>query len=423
MRTRTGKLTAVVALTLLLMSVFSMFTAAKEITFLAVGYTAAMRKYVQDEVIPVFRQRHGADVVLLNANWNNRMERFMVLTAGGTPPDVICTGSYSPYEEGSLGLLEPLDRYLAQWKYTPRFPDTLWDALKWQGQVVVVPQNVAPRAIGYNKELFAQSGLDPLNPPQDWLSLVQAARRLTRLEGDNVAVRGFVNTTAGGAAQQLFWFMRQAGLSEIDTADFTSNLMEPGTLAALETLHELYEAGANDRPILAGTFADGRIAMQYSNPQQIVSIGAVDRDFLINDFGLFAPRRTPTSAPVAHLFTDGLAIPSASNNKDLAWEFIALMMSDEVILETQRVAGFFCGRTDMLQRMMSTQPRIELWYDIFPYMQASIIPPPRDVSQIELGRLIDRVYKLEMAPLTALEQAHTLWTRLLNEWEAEIVRR
>ena len=422
MRKKICKVTAALVLILVFISAIGALAAPKEITFLAVGYTAAMRKYVQDEVIPVFRQRFDTDVVLLNANWNNRMERFMVLTAGGTPPDVICTGSYSPYEEGSLGLLAPLDRYLAEWKYTNRFPDTLWEALKWDGKVVVVPQNVAPRAIGYNKELFAQSGLDPNNPPQDWPSLIQAARRITRLEGDSVAVRGFVTTTAGGAAQQLFWFMRQAGLPEIDMAKFTSNLMEPGALAALETLHELYQAGANDSPLLAGGFADGRIAMQYSNPQQIVSMLAVDPDFLLNDFALFAPRMTPTSMPVAHLFTDGLAIPSASRNKDLAWECIALMMSDVVSLETLRVAGVFCGRTDMLQRMMSTQPRIELWYDIFPYMQASIIPPPRDVSQIELGRLIDRVYKLEMAPLTALEQAHTLWNRLLNEWKAEIVR-
>jgi ABC-type glycerol-3-phosphate transport system substrate-binding protein len=262
--------------------------------------------------------------------------------------------------------------------------------------------------------------LDPHNPPQDWSALIQSARRLTRLEGDNVAVRGFVNTTGGGAAQQLFWFMRQAGLTEIDTKTFTSNLLDPKTLMALETLQELYEAGANSRPILAGGFERGRIAMQYSNPQQIVSMLAVDPDFLLNDFALFAPRQTPTSTPVAHLFTDGLAIPSASRNKDLAWEFIALLMSDEVILGTQRVGGFFCGRTDMLQRMMSTQPRIQLWYDIFPFMQASVLPPPRNTSQTELGQLIERVYKVEMAPLAALEQAHAQWTRLLADWKAEI---
>jgi len=420
MHIRSRRLMASLVFALIAILATSTLVSAKEITFLAVGYTAALRKYVQDEVIPVFRQEHGADVVLLNANWNTRMERFMVLTAGGTPPDVICTGFYSPYEEGSLGLLEPLDHYLAQWKYTPRFPKTLWNAVTWQGQVVVVPQNVAPRAIGYNKELFAQSGLDPHNPPRDWSALIQSARRLTRLEGDNVAVRGFVNTTGGGAAQQLFWFMRQAGLTEIDTKTFTSNLLDPKTLMALETLQELYEAGANSRPILAGGFERGRIAMQYSNPQQIVSMLAVDPDFLLNDFALFAPRQTPTSTPVAHLFTDGLAIPSASRNKDLAWEFIALLMSDEVILGTQRVGGFFCGRTDMLQRMMSTQPRIQLWYDIFPFMQASVLPPPRNTSQTELGQLIERVYKVEMAPLAALEQAHAQWTRLLADWKAEI---
>ena len=79
MRKKICKVTAALVLILVFISAIGALAAPKEITFLAVGYTAAMRKYVQDEVIPVFRQRFDTDVVLLNANWNNRMERFMVL--------------------------------------------------------------------------------------------------------------------------------------------------------------------------------------------------------------------------------------------------------------------------------------------------------------------------------------------------------
>lgn len=51
---------------------------------------------------------------------------------------------------------------------------------------MVMPQNVAPRAVGYNKELFGQAGLDPNRPPVSWDELIQYTRRLTRIEGDRL---------------------------------------------------------------------------------------------------------------------------------------------------------------------------------------------------------------------------------------------
>ena len=93
---------------------------AKEISFLTIAYPGELTKYLQDEVIPMFRRMHNADVSLLTANWNTRMERIIVLTAGGTPPDVVVTGFYSPYEEGASGMLEPLNRYLERWPLTSR---------------------------------------------------------------------------------------------------------------------------------------------------------------------------------------------------------------------------------------------------------------------------------------------------------------
>ena len=182
-----------------------------------------------------------------------------------------------------------------------------------------------------------------------------------------VAVRGFVvYSTSFGGAQQFSWFLRQTGLTEINTDTLTSNLMDGRAIATVDVLQELFEAGQNSRSILSGSIEHGRIAMIYRNPQSMATMRAADPDFLSRDFGLFAPRRTPDSMPVMHLFTDGLAIPSASRNKDLAWEFIAFLCSDEVTLEVQRIASFYGGRMPMLQRMVHEQPQLKLWMDLFP---------------------------------------------------------
>ena len=73
--------------------------------------------------------------------------------------------------------------------------------------------------------------------------------------------------------------------------------------------------------------------------------------------------------------------------------------------------------------MREIQPGIENWYAMDPYIQASVFPPPRDVSQQELGAQVLKVWRLETSPLAALEQTHALWTRLLEDWKAEIERR
>ena len=396
--------------------------ATKEISFLTTGYPSALLTYVQQEVVPEFRRQYDTDVVVLTAGWNDRMEKILVMTAGGTPPDVIVTGTESPYVEGSAGLLEPLNRYLARWELASEYPQTLWDALSWRGQVMAVPQNIAPRAIGYNKALFSEVGLDPNRPPQSWEELVQYTWRLTRLEGDVVAVRGFVvYSTSFGGAQQFSWFLRQTGLTEINTDTLTSNLMDGRAIATVDVLQELFEAGQNSRSILSGSIEHGRIAMIYRNPQSMATMRAADPDFLSRDFGLFAPRRTPDSMPVMHLFTDGLAIPSASRNKDLAWEFIAFLCSDEVTLEVQRIASFYGGgRMPMLQRMVHEQPQLKLWMDLFPYAQSYVVPPPIEISLIEFTQRLAKVYNRQMTPLAALEETHAQWTRLLGEWKDQI---
>ncbi len=394
--------------------------AAKEITFLTVAYSGELIKYLQDEVVPEFKKMHNTDVTLLTANWNTRMERIVVLTAGGRPPDVVVTGFYSPYEEGSLGLLEPLDRYLSQWRYTPRFSKGLWEAMSWQGRVYAVPQNLDFRGIGYDKQLFAESGFDPEKPPAGWDELTQYAHRLTLVEGDKVAVRGFAVVGAGAAqTHQLSWFMRQAGLPVVDIDRFKSNLLSSQAVEALETLQTLYEAGQGAMQVMSGDIAQGRIAMRSLAPQTIRSMVASDPDF-VHRLGLFAPRRSRDSTPVAHVFANGLAIPSASKNKDLAWEWITMLTSDDVIFEIQRIGWFFSGRLDMLHRMMEVQPGIEMWYAMEPYLQRSVIPPPRDIAQTELNELILKAYGREISPRAALEHAHALWSRLLGEWKAKI---
>jgi len=241
------------------------------------------------------------------------------------------------------------------------------------------------------------------------------------MSADKVAVRGFgvSRTGEGGTAQELFWFMEQAGLTEI-TKDLSSNLNQPETLAALQTLFELHEASMSRQPAIGNSFYDGSIAIQRLSPTHCLALYTANPDLLKDSFGMFAPQRDVNSTPVAHGFINGLAITEASTQKDLAWEFISLLMGDEYVLDVQKAAGWIGGRTDIANRMADLQPGISYWYDLFEYLRAPMIPPPRNTSQNELGALMLKVYNMQMSPQVALEESHKTWTRLLADWKLQI---
>lgn len=129
---------------------------AAELRFLSAGYPAVLLNYMIEKVAPEFERLYGVKVSIESASWDNRMDKIMVSLAGGMPYDIISTGFYSVYEEGSQGLLEPLDKYLADWELTKRFPQPIWEALKWKGSIYAVPQNQDLRTIAYNTRLLAK---------------------------------------------------------------------------------------------------------------------------------------------------------------------------------------------------------------------------------------------------------------------------
>lgn len=399
---------------------FANLAHAQELHVLMTTLRPALMEHLEHRIIPAFEEAHGVPVRIEYTTWNERLDKMLLLHAAGTPPDIVMTGFYSPYLEGSIGLLAPLDSYLAEWEHADKYPDNIWDTQRWDGQVYAVPLNTSVRGIGYNKQLFGEAGLDPDTTPKSWEELLQFTTRLTRLDanGQQVLQRGFhLNpSSASGNAQSLFWFMLQNGVPEVDLQSMTSNMNTPQTLEALQFMLELQEASHGLLPAVSGGLPGGRTAMEWVAPGQDRVVLFSDPD----DLGVFAPQRSPDTAPVSHAFIDGLAIVGASRNKDLAWEFIASLLDDESLIEVQRATGWIAGRTDLIPYLAEESPSAQSFLELFAYAQSSIIPPPRDIAQGEIAALLAGVWRYEISPQEALLRADQVWNRLLGEWEAEI---
>jgi len=415
-------LRAVRALVAVLLTASSVATAsAAELRVLSTRPQPELMGYINGELIPKFEAEHGVRVTFEFATWDERVDKLLISIAAGVPYDIVFTGFYSPYEEGSSGLLAPLDGYLERWGNFQRYPAPLWETQKWGGRIYTVPIEVQLRGVGYNVELFARAGLDPNAPPQSWDEILAYTRLLTHL-GDGAAVvqRGFnVPTSGGGAAQNAWWWMRQAGITEIDAGGTRSNLDRPEALEALEFLVDLHEAALTDIPGAGGGLGGGRVAMASLTPDNYRNIIEADAN-MIGTIDVFAPRYDRSKEPVAHAFVNGLAITAASTQKDDAWRFIEALLDDDSLANIQRAMGWVSGRPDLIADLTAAYPGMDMFLEIMPYVYGSVIPPPRNVSQQEFATYLTRMFNRQISPQEALVQTHAIWNRLLGEWNAQL---
>lgn len=389
----------------------------RQLHFLAPGFSTELVALLENEVLPEFEELHNVDVTIEPVGWGERTDRIAILIASGIPPDLIGTAYYSPYQEGALGLLAPLDKYLAEWEHTRTIPEPVWETQRWKGEVVAVPMTFDLRSMAYNKQLFAESGLDPGQPPQSWEELLESIRLLTRFDpsGDALEVRG---VSFWGGAQEMLTWIHSAGIAPIDLEAFRSNLNTTQATEAARFFVEMKRASRPELAVTGGGFEGGALAMTTANPGSAQSwANNIGGDF-ISQVGFFAPRRSPAHDPVAVGFINGVSIAAASPNKDLAWKLIELLMSDEVLLKIQPVTGWMPPRVDMVGDYNA--PYLDLYYPLVPYIKAAQLPPPRNESQNGLDAIMNRASDNEISPEQAMLEGHELWQRLLNEWRVEL---
>lgn len=392
--------------------------AQRSLHFLAVGYSPALIQALEERILPEFKRRHNVEVILENTTWEQRIDRFVVQLAGGVPPDLVTTGYYSAYEEGAAGLLMPLDKFLSSWQFTDYIPGPIWESQQWEGTTYAMPMEVDVRGIVFSKQVFEGAGFDPSNTPKSWEELAQFTRRLTTLSSDqqSVATRGM---WMDPLAQNLFWFMMQAGVSPVDLATMTPNFDKPEAMAAADILLELNQAAEASLP---GPRSDGVLygetGMGWFHPgwfnNALASTG--QSDSVVQEIGVFSPQYSAADAPVSIGFINGLAIPQGSQNPDLAWELITYLTSEEVLSDIYKVTGWVSPRMDIVPELM-LWPGVDMFYALLPNIQTTIVPPPRNRAQSQVDQLMRAMTSMQITPATALINANRLWMQLLDEWQ------
>ena len=223
------------------------------------------------------------DIVGVEYEWKG--PTFAVQLAAGSLPDVFTvpfTDAKTLLENGQL--MDVTDE-IAALGYTDKFNPIILDAVTGSdGHLYGFPRQAYAMGLHYNRDLFEAAGLDPDSPPTTWDEVREAAKAISDATGKAGFMEMTINNT-GGWQLVAASAARGGFIQEVSGDTTTSTINNPGTVAALEYLHDLrWEDNSLGSNFLLGwgeinqEFAAGNIGM-YTSGSDVYTA-------LVRDFGL-----------------------------------------------------------------------------------------------------------------------------------------
>jgi multiple sugar transport system substrate-binding protein len=165
-------------------------------------------------IIDAFERRHPGIKVRAVLSGPDPFQQMSTFCAGGRCPDVLMAWEFSYAELADRGVLLDLDTLLAR---DPGFAadlkadsiPPLYETFTFNGGQYAFPEQWSGNFLFYNKQLFAEAGVDP--PPSRWQQpwsfgeFLDAARALTKRDrSGRVSQWGFVDTWVACYSAGLF---------------------------------------------------------------------------------------------------------------------------------------------------------------------------------------------------------------------------
>ena len=178
-----------------------------------------------------------------NVDYNDLLDKIRTAAAGGAAPDVAKMPILWGVEFAARGDLAEVTLEEFGWTAEQFWPGAL-KSVTWDGKLYGVPTNNETMAFIWNKQLFADAGLDPETPPATWDDVVAYSNQIKQETGKN----GYGMVAKVNAGNTPFRFMPVLwayGASALDEAEDeptyeTTMINTPEGIAALQVFYDMY---------------------------------------------------------------------------------------------------------------------------------------------------------------------------------------
>ncbi len=271
----------------------------------------------------------------------------------GKPPAAVIMSANFVREYVINNEVVQLDGLIRKDGQTPeQFMNLFWPALRQnamdQGHVYGVPFHNSTPLLYYSVDAFKAAGLDPDHPPATWQEWAEAARKLTKRDGNQTTSWGLMMP---GTYDYCGWITSGLAMSnggQFYNPDYGGEVYytSPSTIGAVRFIDALVHKwkvmpeGVTDANAVTTAFFQGRTGMM------ILSTGSLSfvRDNMKSPYRTaFLPRNLVNAVPIGGA---SLILPkgNAPEREAAAWTLIKWLTSPEVAGSWSRFTGYFAPR-------------------------------------------------------------------------------
>ena len=258
-----------------------------------------------------------------------------VATQGGEF-DVVMISNYETPMWAENGWITNLQDYADSTEgYDPGdFVPTIREALSYEGDLYSVPFYGESSFLAYRTDLFEEAGLQmPEQPTWDDIAGFAEALDNPAEERSGVCLRGLAGW--GEVMAPLDTMINTYGGRWFDE-DWNATLDSPEVEAAVTDYVELVQDYGQAGPATSGygdcltLYSQGNTAMWYDATAMVSSIEDPSSSLVVGKTG-YAPAPVQETDSAGWLYSWSLAIPSTSEQKDAAWDFVSWMTNKDYI--------------------------------------------------------------------------------------------
>lgn len=276
----------------------------------------------QQAAVDKFNDAHDDIEVTLEAYGGEFDTKISAGMGSNDMPDVMYMWNYPAYSQG----LEPLDSYIEKEgeDYKKNFYDTLWNYNSYDGSTYGIPIGFTTHALFYNKDIFAEAGID--EPTNDWTwEDVQAASKTITEKCEGKKGFSFQMKPDPYDYEMYLWSNGTAYVDAKGTLE--GNLNSDKAKEVFQMFQDMEKEGSAVATEKSGTdeFRAGNTGMYVYGSW---SINTLKEDGV--NFGVVNIPSFGSQPSISILSSSGISMSKDSKNKEAAWEFIKFWTSEEM---------------------------------------------------------------------------------------------
>jgi multiple sugar transport system substrate-binding protein len=368
-----------------------------------------------EEVISDFEAANlDINVNLHVFTWDEGRDKIAQMVEDGRPPTLARIATRWAPEYVAAGLVEPVDNYLTDDFRAEFIPLLINKGSQYRERTFGLPVTVSARALYYNKDLFAQAGLDA--PPTTWSELKENALKISQLSGE---AHGFGLHGNRIETDTYFYYFLWGNGGDVLSADgIRATFNSPQGIEALTYLRDLVEAGAaqpdptqDDRKALEDGFVSGRFGMVITGPwlAKRLSTEAPTLNYGVAPIPFNSQPATLAAEDTLILFK-----PAGQAEKAAAWKFVRFLYQDQYRLEYAQREGVLPEKISVANQLNAAGNTTNAFFmELLPTGRFE----PLNIRSADIAQVVTEaaqaVYRGQLEPEAALDAAAAKVNELL----------